>query len=77
MSYGYMWWLFDNYKNKTAYKGAYSAIGYGGQYITVFPEIEVVIAHKTKLGLLKLLGIVKDGDAQYWEIVHQIVDAKK
>ena len=34
MSYGYMWWLVDNYKNKPEYKGAYSAIGYGGQYNT-------------------------------------------
>ena len=75
MSYGYMWWLIDNYQNKAAYHGAYSAIGYGGQYITVFPAIELVIAHKTKLGLMKLLGIAKDGDAHYWDIVHKIVDA--
>ena len=75
MSYGYMWWLIDNYQNKAAYRGAYSAIGYGGQYITVFPTIELVIAHKTKLGLMKLLGIAKDGDAHYWDIVHKIVEA--
>ena len=77
MSYGYMWWLIDNYQSKEEYKGAYSAIGYGGQYITVFPAIEVVIAHKTKLNLLQLIGIAKDGDAHYWEIVHQIVAARK
>ena len=76
MSYGYMWWLFDNYQGKKEYKGAYSAIGYGGQYITVFPELDIVIAHKTNLGLFRLLGIAKDGDAHYWDIVHKIVDAK-
>ena len=70
------WWLIDNYQNKAAYRGAYSAIGYGGQYITVFPEIEMVIAHKTKLGLFKLLGLTKDGDAHYWDIVHRVVHAK-
>lgn len=75
MSYGYMWWLFDNYQGKEAYLDAYSAIGYGGQYITVFPRLELVIAHKTKLGLFRLLGIAKDGDAHYWDIVHQIVEA--
>ena len=77
MSYGYMWWLFDNYQGKEEYQGAYSAIGYGGQYITIFPKLEMVIAHKTKLGLFQLLGIAKDGDAHYWDIVHKIVDAKK
>ena len=75
MSYGYMWWLIDNYQNKPAYEGAYSAIGYGGQYITVFPELEIVIAHKTKLGLFQLLGMAKDGDAHYWDIVHRVVEA--
>jgi CubicO group peptidase (beta-lactamase class C family) len=77
MSYGYMWWLIDNYQNKKEYRGAYSAIGYGGQYITVFPEIEVVIAHKTKLGFFQWIGMAKDGDAHYWDIVHRIIDAKQ
>lgn len=75
MSYGYMWWLFDNYQGKPAYRGAYSAIGYGGQYITVFPELDLVIAHKTKLGWLHYLGLRKDGDAYYMDIMHQVVRA--
>ena len=74
MSYGYMWWLFDKYKDKPEYQGAYTAIGYGGQYITVFPSIQLVIAHKTKLGLFRLLGLKKDGDSHYWEIMHLIMD---
>ena len=73
MSYGLMWWLFDSYKDLPAYKGAYSAIGYGGQYITVFPAIDVVIAHKTKLGLWRLLEWRKTGDAYYWDIMHKII----
>lgn len=75
MSYGYMWWLIDNYQGKEVYLDGYSAIDYGGQYITVFPRLELVIAHKTKLGLFRLLGLAKDGDAHYWDIVHQVVDA--
>jgi len=46
--YGYMWWLLDGEKNTGPYKGAYSARGAMGQYITVFPAIDLVIAHKTK-----------------------------
>ena len=46
--YGYMWWLLDGEKNTGNYKGAYSARGAYGQYITVFPELDLVIAHKTK-----------------------------
>ena len=43
--YGYMWWLYND-KNP-ALKGAYAAHGAGGQYITVIPELDMVIAHKT------------------------------
>lgn len=75
MSYGYMWWLFDNYQQNEAYEGAYSAMGYGGQYITIFPAIDVVIVHKTKLGLFRLLGLKEDGGHHYWEIMHKIIDA--
>lgn len=46
--YGYMWWLWDGEKNTGAFEGAYSARGAMGQYITVFPAIDLVIAHKTK-----------------------------
>lgn len=45
--YGYMWWLFQNVKDKR-FKGAYSAKGAMGQNITVFPAMDVVVAFKTK-----------------------------
>ena len=45
--YGYMWWLFQNVKDKR-FEGAYSARGAMGQNITVFPAIDVVLAFKTK-----------------------------
>jgi CubicO group peptidase (beta-lactamase class C family) len=44
--YGYMWWLFDNTTDERL-KNAYSALGALGQSISVFPEIDVVIAYKT------------------------------
>lgn len=44
--YGYMWWLFKVDDNPV-FKGAYTARGSMGQYITVIPELDMVIAHKT------------------------------
>ena len=45
--YGYMWWVWDGPKAVGPFKGAYSAVGAVGQWITVFPAIDVLIAHKT------------------------------
>ncbi len=45
--YGYMWWLFDGPKATGPFEGAYTARGAIGQWITVFPAIDLVIAHKT------------------------------
>ena len=45
--YGYMWWVWDGPKAVGPYKGAYTARGAYGQYITVFPALDMVIAHKT------------------------------
>jgi len=44
--YGYMWWLF-NVDDEPALKGAYTAWGAMGQYITIVPELDMVVAHKT------------------------------
>lgn len=48
-SYGYMWWLFDAASPEylPQYKGAYTARGAMGQYITVIPELDMVVAFKT------------------------------
>ncbi|MCB0632863.1 MAG: serine hydrolase [Saprospiraceae bacterium] len=45
--YGYMWWLWENTTDDRL-KNAYSAMGAWGQSITVYPEIDVVVAYKTK-----------------------------
>lgn len=46
--YGYLWWVWDEPYNKGVYEGAYSATGAFGQFITVFPKLDLVIAFKTK-----------------------------
>jgi len=45
--YGYMWWVWDAPNSPGPLKGAYTGMGAGGQYITVLPELDMVIAHKT------------------------------
>lgn len=45
--YGYMWWVWDGPKATGPYRGAYTAIGAVGQWISVFPAVDVVVAHKT------------------------------
>ncbi|PWJ35021.1 serine hydrolase domain-containing protein [Sediminitomix flava] len=47
LGYGYMWWLIENTQDSKL-KNAYSAQGALGQNITVYPEIDVVLAFKTK-----------------------------
>jgi CubicO group peptidase (beta-lactamase class C family) len=45
--YGYMWWLWDGPEIAEVYEGAYTGRGAYGQYITVIPKLDMVIAHKT------------------------------
>ena len=47
--YGYMWWVWDAPRSPGPYTGAYTGIGAGGQYITVLPELDMVVAHKTDM----------------------------
>jgi CubicO group peptidase (beta-lactamase class C family) len=45
--YGYMWWIWDDHNRVGPLQGAYTGIGAVGQYITVLPALDLVIAHKT------------------------------
>jgi CubicO group peptidase (beta-lactamase class C family) len=45
--YGYMWWIWDGPKAVGPFEGAYTARGAWGQWITVMPAADLVIAHKT------------------------------
>jgi CubicO group peptidase (beta-lactamase class C family) len=47
LGYGYMWWLIEN-TTDARLKNAYSAQGALGQNITVYPDIDMVLAFKTK-----------------------------
>jgi CubicO group peptidase (beta-lactamase class C family) len=45
--YGYMWWVWDAPNSPGPFEGAYTGIGAGGQFITVLPALDMVVAHKT------------------------------
>ncbi len=52
--YGALWWVWDapvwpGNQYGTPFQGAYSAMGAGGQYITVLPGAYMVIAHKVDI----------------------------
>lgn len=49
-AYGYMWWVWDDHGSPGPLKGAYSANGNFGQFITVLPARDLVVAHKTVVG---------------------------
>ena len=45
--YGMMWWIWDGKETPEVMRGAYSAAGAFGQFITVIPKLDMVLAHKT------------------------------
>lgn len=47
MGYGYMWWTYDGPRATGPFEGAYWARGAVGQWIAVFPALDLVVAHKT------------------------------
>lgn len=74
-SYGYMWWLMEDFKQNPDFEGAYSATGWGGQFITVIPKRNMVIAHKYKVPTLVNWGLMKGGvsDYAYWTLLAEQV----
>jgi CubicO group peptidase (beta-lactamase class C family) len=68
--YGYMWWLF-NVNDCPALNGAYTAWGAMGQYITVIPELDMVVAHKTDAVYDR-----KTTFEQYYTLLKMIIDSK-
>lgn len=77
-SYGYMWWLVDNFKHHPDFEGAYTATGWGGQYITVIPKRDIVIAHKYDVPRLVILGIQygEVSEYAYWNLLYDVIADK-
>ncbi len=68
--YGFMWWVWDGDHNTGPFKGAYAATGFRGQFITVLPALDMVIAHKT---------VLEDGNRvnseDFWEFLEIVAKA--
>lgn len=77
MAYSTMWWNFDAIKGDKRFAGSYTASGYGAQYITIVPKVDLVIAHKVKLNPLQLIGWMNDpvSPYSYYAMVKKLVDA--
>jgi CubicO group peptidase (beta-lactamase class C family) len=68
--YGMLWWIWDGPFNAGPYQGAYTGRGAIGQYITVLPALDLVIAHKT------VQGGGEVSSTQYLELVDGIINAR-
>ena len=69
--YGMLWWIWDGSFNTGIYKGGYTGIGAVGQFITVLPALDMVIAHKTRENSPKPVS-----RQQYLSVVDLIAAAK-
>jgi CubicO group peptidase (beta-lactamase class C family) len=68
--YGYMWWSWDSPDNAWPYNAWYTAMGAFGQYITVLPEIDLVVVHKNN-------SITTDTQVDtYLKILRKVTSAK-
>ena len=68
--YGYLWWVWDGPFSTGPYEGAFTGRGAVGQFITVVPKLDLVVAHKT----------VPEGNRnvsapQYQELLDRLVSA--
>jgi CubicO group peptidase (beta-lactamase class C family) len=52
--YGALWWVWDQPKHSSTlavgpFDGAYTALGTGGQFLTVLPQLDMVVSHKVEI----------------------------
>lgn len=68
--YGYMTWVWDGPAASGPYAGAYTGVGAVGQYITVLPALDMVVAHKTVPGDGRRVA-----HPEFWELLEMVVEA--
>jgi CubicO group peptidase (beta-lactamase class C family) len=69
--YGYLWWVWDGPAAAGPYDGAYTGRGAVGQFITVFPKLDLVVAHKTVPGEKRNVSA-----EQYQQLLDRLVAAR-
>jgi CubicO group peptidase (beta-lactamase class C family) len=73
VGYGHLWWVFDGPWAQGPYEGAFTGMGAGGQYITVLPKLDLVVAHKTNLARTQNKSV---SGRQYFELLDKLVAAR-
>ncbi len=78
--YGLLWWVWDASEPSGVvsgpYSGAYSAMGAYGQYITVLPTLDLVVAHKVDFDEAEAQGLtVPKVQAHEYDAILQLVIA--
>ena len=80
--YGLLWWVWDAGEPKGSvsgpYSGAYSAMGAYGQYITVLPTLDLVVAHKVDFDEAEAQGrtVPGVGPHEYDAILQLVIAAQ-
>ncbi len=69
--YGYMWWVWDGKSVYPPLAGGYTARGAFGQYITVLPALDLVIAHKTAVPPRR-----QTPWDEYYGIIRRLIEAR-
>ncbi len=77
-SYGYMWWLIDNFRYNPDFDEAYTASGWGGQFITVIPKLNIVVTHKYKVPTLVNWGLKSGGvgNGTFWQLLYDFIKSE-
>jgi CubicO group peptidase (beta-lactamase class C family) len=58
LGYGLLWWTFDEAAAGTPLHGAYTASGAFGQFVTVIPALDMVVAHKVAVPAETYFGTI-------------------
>ena len=74
VGFGMMWWVWDGPAAVGAFAGAYTAAGAYGQFITVMPALDMVVAHKTAVGDGRAFG-GRTLFAEYRGILERLAEA--
>ncbi len=76
--YGCMWWVWDAPNSPGPFMGAFTGMGAGGQYITILPQLDMVIAHKTDTQQASLHGKRQRtvSLAEYDAVLRMLITAK-
>jgi len=71
MGYGYLWWVWDSRWARGPYRGAYTGHGNNGQFLTVMPALNLVVAFETPQGAAHRIAL-----SQYLRLLDALVDAR-